>query len=68
VNETKKKIRRAELVTIRVTHAELVDANRLAYLRKSTVAKLFRAWVAGELAAVDPLILRRLHGTKRRAS
>jgi hypothetical protein len=68
VDDAKKKVRRTELVTIRVTHAELVDANRLAYLRKTSLAKLFRAWVSAELAEVDPLILRRLHGAKRRAS
>jgi hypothetical protein len=59
---------RATLVTIRVTELEHMEVKRLVYLRKSTLAKLFRAWVAGELARFDRDLPQRLHGARGAAA
>lgn len=51
------KVRRRELVTIRMTAAERVDIQRLAYIRGITVATLVREFVARELAAMPKVRL-----------
>lgn len=58
------KVRRRELITIRVTASERVDIQRLAYMRQVSVSALVRAFVARELEALDPGILRKLHGRR----
>jgi len=51
------KVRRRELVTIRMTAAERVDIQRLAHIRGITVATLVRDFVARELAAMPKVRL-----------